>query len=306
MADLSYLFGSSTPSTVTGTVSDMGTNLPAWLQEYTRGLAGQATAAAGEKYQPFTSPTNAPTYGEDAQRIAGFTPLQQQAQQGVQAQQGSFQPFLNYAAQTLPQAQSAYMNPFTNQVVDRIADLGQRNLSENLLPQVNQTFTGAGQFGGTRQEEFTNRALRDANESILGQQANTLQTGYQQAQQAGLADLQRQAALGQLQQQLGYQDISMLDVIGQQQQQQIQRNMDLAMQDFQQQRNYPKTQLSFLSDIIRGQPVQQSSYQASMTPGAFTQQLSPLAAATQGFLGARSLLQPTTSTTTGTSTTGTK
>ena len=105
-ADTSYLFGSTTPTTLTNTVSDMGTNLPAWLQEYTRGLAGQATAVAGEAYQPYTSPTNSATYGEDAKRIAGFTPLQQQAQAGVVANQGNYQPYLNTASQTLPQVTS--------------------------------------------------------------------------------------------------------------------------------------------------------------------------------------------------------
>lgn len=303
MADLSYLFGGSTPSTLTNTVTDMGTNLPAWLQEYTRGLAGQATAVAGEQYQPYTAPTNSATYGEDAGRIAGFSPLQQQAQAAVQANQGSYQPYTQYASQTVPQAVGSYMSPYTDSVVNRIAQLGQRNLTESLLPQVNSTFTGAGQFGSTRNAEFTNRALRDANESILGQQANALQTGYQNAQNAALQDLTRYSQLGALTQQLGYQDASMLDTIGQQQQQQTQQNMNLAQTDFTNQRNYPKTQLSFLSDIIRGQPVQQSSYQAVTNPAATTQQLSPLAAAAQGFLGARSLVS-TPSTTT--STTGTK
>lgn len=298
MADNSFLFGNTTPASLTNTVTDMGTNLPAWLQEYTRGLAGQAVATAGEAYQPYTSPTNAATYGEDAHRIAGFTPLQQQAQAGVQANQGNYKPYTDYASQTLPQAQQAYMSPYTDQVVNRIAQLGQRNLTENLLPQVNSTFTGAGQFGSTRNAEFTNRALRDANESILGQQANALQTGYSQAQNAALQDLTRQAQLGQMTQQLGYQDVSMLDTIGQQQQQQQQTNMNLANTDFTNQRNYPKTQLSFLSDIIRGQPVATTSYQATSNPAATTQQLSPLAAAAQGFLGARSLVStPTTATT---------
>ncbi len=303
MADLSYLFGGTTPSTLTNTVTDMGANLPAWLQEYTRGLAGQATAVAGEQYQPYTAPTNSATYGEDAGRIAGFTPLQQQAHQAVQTNQGSYQPYTQYASQTLPQAVGSYMSPYTDSVVNRIAQLGQRNLTENLLPQVNSTFTGAGQFGSTRNAEFTNRALRDANESILGQQANALQTGYQNAQNAALQDLTRYSQLGQLQQQLGYQDASMLDTIGQQQQQQKQQNMNLANTDFTNQRNYQKSQLSFLSDIIRGQQVAQNSYSATSNPAATTNQLSPLAAAVQGFLGARSLVSTPS---TNTSTTGTK
>ena len=296
MADQSYLFGNNTPSSITAGVSDMGTNLPAWLQEYTRALSGQATAVAGEEYQPYTSPANSGTYGQDANRIAGFSPLQQQAQGMVQTNVGNYQPFLNTAAQTVPQAVGSYMSPYTDSVVNRIAQLGQRNLTENLLPQVNSTFTGAGQFGSTRNAEFTNRAVRDANESILGQQANALQTGYQNASQMTLADLQRQAQLGQLTQQLGFQDASMLDTMGQQQHQLQRQNMNLAQQDFTAQTNYPKTQLSFLSDIIRGQPVGNTSYRTSITPDTMGSALSPLAAAAQGFLGARTLVSSPTQT----------
>jgi len=212
----------------------------------------------------------------------------------VQANVGNYQPYLDFASQTIPQAQSQYMNPYTNQVVYRIGALGQRNLSENLLPQVNQTFTGAGQFGGTRNAEFTNRAMRDANESILGQQSQALQQGYTQAQQAALSDLTRQGQLGQLTQQLGAQDVSLLETAGMQQQSQQQRAMDIAYQDFLQQRDYQKNQLSFLSDIIRGQQVPTSQYTTQASAPSYTAQMSPLAAATQGFLGARSIMtQPT-------------
>ena len=347
MADTSFLFGGATPASVSGPIKDTGTTLPTWLQEYTRGLASRATAVAGEQYQPYTAPANAATYGQDSGRIAGFSPLQQQAQQRVvanqgsfqpyinganaaqgqalqtaqgipsstqpyfqgagnaqqmamqtaQANQGNYQPYLNAASQSLPGSVGNYMSPYTDSVVNRIAQLGQRNLTENLLPQVNSTFTGAGQFGSTRNADFTNRALRDSNESILGQQTSALQSGYTQAQNTALTDLQRQAQLGQLTQQLGYQDASMLDTVGAQQQQQIQRNMDLGQQDFTNQLNYPKTQLSFLSDIIRGQPVNQTSYAATTNPGSSYSSLSPLAAATQGFLGARTLTSaPTTQT----------
>jgi len=293
MADTSYLFGNKTPASVTGTITDTGTTLPAWLQEYTRGLASQATAVAGQEYQPYQTPTNATTYGEDAGRIAGFTPAQLQAQQAVQANQGSYQPYLNTASQTVPQAISQYMSPYTDSVVNRIAQLGQRNLTENLLPQVNSTFTGAGQFGSTRSSDFTNQALRNANESILGQQASALESGYQNAGQLALQDLTRQASLGQLQQQLGYQDASMLDTMGQQQQAQMQKNMDLANQDYTNQLNYTKQQLSFLSDIIRGQQVGSTGFSSTTAPSAASSTISPLAAAAQGFLGAKTLATPT-------------
>lgn len=115
-------------------------------------------------------------------------------QAGQMSSVGSAAPFLGEAAHTSAAAaaspllqqgtgswldnSAAYMSPYTQQVTDRIAQLGARNLSENLLPQVNKTFIGSGQFGGSRNADFTNRALRDTQESVLGQQAQALESGY--------------------------------------------------------------------------------------------------------------------------------
>lgn len=292
MADTSYLFGQTTPTSITSNVSDLGTNLPAWLQEYTRGLSGQATAVAGTPYQAYTPPAGTETYGAQTGRVAGFTPMQAQAQQLTQQNVGVYKPQTDYTSQTLPQAIGSYMSPYTDQVVNRIAQLGQRNLTENLLPQVNTTFTGAGQFGSTRNADFTNRALRDVNESVLGQQAQALESGYATAGTQALSDLQRQGALGQLKQQLGYQDIGMLGTAGAEVQAQEQRNRDLAYQDYLQQRDYQKNQLAFLSDIIRGLPVQQTGYTTKSDVSAPTATVSPLAQAAMGFLGAKALTTP--------------
>jgi hypothetical protein len=113
-----------------------------------------------------------------------------------------------------------------------------------------------------------------------------------------LQDLTRYGQLGQLQQQLGFQDASMLDTVGAQQQGQQQKAMDLAYNDFLQQRDYQKNQLSYLSDIIRGMPVSQTGYTTSSSVPSAVNQMSPLAAATQGFLGSRSILTTPTTTTT--------
>ena len=276
----------------TGAITDTSSALPEWLQEYTRGLASQASAVAGQEFTPYTAPANAETYGIDSGRIAGFNPTQQYAQDTVMANQNSYQPFTDYASQTVPQAVGSYMNPYTSSVVDRIAQLGQRNLTENLLPQVNSTFAGAGQFGSTRSADFTNRALRDANDSILGQQSSALQAGYTQAQNTSIADMQRYAALGQQIQNQGYQDVGMMDSVGQAQQQMVQQNMNLAQSDFTDQLNYPKQQLSFASDVIRGMPTSTTGF-SSYTPTNVAA-TSPLMAAAQGFMGTRTLTSPTT------------
>jgi hypothetical protein len=228
--------------------------------------------------------------------VAGFSPLQQQAFTQTQAQQGAYKPYTDYASQTLPQAASAYMNPYTDQVVNRIAQLGQRNLSENLLPQVNSTFAGAGQFGSSRNADFTNRALRDTNESVLGQQANALQSGYQNAQSNALADLQRQANLGGQVQQYGAQDTGLLSTAGQQQQALTQQNLGVAKQDWQQQNEFQKQNLDWLSQIIRGLPAQSSTYASNTSIPTAASSISPLAAAAQGFLGARTAVAPAATT----------
>lgn len=97
---------------------------------------------------------------------------------------------------------SQYMNPYTTNVNNEIARLGNQNLMENVLPGVNSTFTGNGQFGSTRNGDFVARAIRDNQATISGQQAKVLADA--QAQALGLANnasdrnLQAGAQTGQL------------------------------------------------------------------------------------------------------------
>lgn len=276
MADLSYLFGGSTPASVTGTTMTTSETLPDWLQEYTRALMGEATEVAST---PFTA--------YNGSRIADFSPLQQLAQTTATNMQGSWRPYIDRASMTVPQAVGEYMSPYMDSVVNRIGDLGMRNLTERMIPEINSTFVGAGQFGSDRNAEFMNRALRDANESILGQQANALQTGFQNAQSTALQDLQRYGALGQLQTQLGYTDVSMADTLGQQQRSLDQQSLDLGYSQFLEERDFPRTNIDFLNSIIRGLPVNQEQFRTTSnltTPNLGTTQ-SPTSSALQAATG---------------------
>lgn len=104
-------------------------------------------------------------------------------------------PYMQQAAQTSAGDIANYMNPYTESVTSQIAKLGARNLQENLMPAVSDAFIKAGQFGGTRMGEFGSRALRDTQESILGQQSQALQAGYGQALSAAQQESARQAQL---------------------------------------------------------------------------------------------------------------
>lgn len=288
------LWSGAQPESMSSTLSDTSSTLPAWLQEMTRALGSQASTVAGGGYTPYTQPTGAPTYGEQSGQIAGFNPMQQQAFQATQANQGIWQPQMNQASQTVPQAVGSYMNPYQQNVMDVMAKQGQRNLTENLLPGVNSTFTGAGQFGSTRNADFTNRALRDTNESIMNQQAQLAQQGFTQAQNTAMSDMQRLANLGLQKQNAAAIDVGLLSTAGQQQQTQTQANLDAARKDWQTQADWQKNNLGWLSDIIRGLPSQSAQTYQSSAPTMNT--ISPLMAAAQGFAGTRSLTSPTTTT----------
>jgi len=102
-------------------------------------------------------------------------------------------PYLSAAMGTFPQAAAQYMSPYTSGVVNRIADLGVRQLQEKFLPAIGEEFTRSGQFGGSRMGEFGARALRDVQESVLGEQAKALESGYRTAAEIYGADVGRAA-----------------------------------------------------------------------------------------------------------------
>lgn len=104
-------------------------------------------------------------------------------------------PYLTAAGQTSASQVGQYMSPYQQGVLDVIAKQGARNLSENLLPQVSDSFIKAGQFGSNRMGEFGSRALRDTQEAILREQSMAAQQGYGQSLNAAQADLARQAQL---------------------------------------------------------------------------------------------------------------
>ena len=88
---------------------------------------------------------------------------------------------LGQYAQFDPNQQQQFMNPYTTNVVNEQARLSNQNFNEQVMPGVNSTFAGAGQFGSTRNADFANRAMRDQQYSLAGQQGQTLFNAQQAA-----------------------------------------------------------------------------------------------------------------------------
>lgn len=122
---------------------------------------------------------------------AGMSTAQSLAERALSAAN----PYLQASAQSTASKVGEYMSPYQEGVLDVIARQGARNLQENILPGVSDTFVKAGQFGSSRMGEFGSRAVRDTQEAILNAQAQAAQQGYGQALGAAQADLARQGQL---------------------------------------------------------------------------------------------------------------
>jgi hypothetical protein len=275
MSTSDFLFQTSAPSVWT---SPTWTNqsAPEWWQAAAQGLIGRASQIAGQPYQPYAGP-----------RIAGFSDLQNNAMQNTNSYVPGVNDVMSSASSNLSSAGTPFnrstfdqfMSPYTDNVVNRIAQLGQRNLSENLLPAVNDTFIRSGQFGSSRNADFTLRALRDTNESILGQQASALESAqnnamqnYDQAMRRQLQSGQAMGALGQFMGTEARNQLGFANTMGMQQQTQNQRNLDQAYSDFTAQRDYPLQMVNTLNSVVRGfnPGNNQSQYSGSelQNPGA--------------------------------------
>ena len=184
-----------------------------------------AFTALGERLLPLLSTSAAIPTTTYAQQIAPETQLQQQAR-GLAGGLGDYQQYLTQAEQySGPQAYQQFMSPYQQQVIDTtLSEFDrQRQMAQQ---QIGAGAVGSGAFGGARegiqQAEFGAQTLQDRAEL----QAQLLQQGFGQAQQAAGQAFQQQQGLASLQPQLLGQQIGAMTALGQQQQAQQQAVLD--------------------------------------------------------------------------------
>ena len=306
--------------------------LPDWYTNYAMQVLANQQAASAVPYTPYQgprvaefSPTQQQAFGMTGQAATAYQPAlgaATAATQGAMAAPGALdtaQPYLGAAAQTAPGVVNQYMNPYQEQVVNRIADLGVRNLNENIMPGIEGRYIAAGQLGyGGRQPGSgtpsgmmtdTARAVRDVSADILGKQSEALQAGYTGALGAAQADLSRMgtlantagnlgyqqkgqqlasaeqlAGLGAQAQQLGLTGAGALGQVGATQQGQAQKNLDVAYGDFLRQQGYPQEQINAMVATLGGikgaVPVAQT--EEGIQPLGYQAKAEPTTAATIG------------------------
>lgn len=243
--------------------------LPAWMQQPYQDSIAQAQVHAKEK------PVKYPR-----QRLADINPNIARAHQIGTDSLNSFLPLLKEAEsmakkgqETFPMHAQQYMNPYQQNVIDQIAQEGNRNFTENVLPALEAKFVRLGQHGSSRHANLASRAARDLQSEIMNRQSQAMATGYQQAGQMFNADRAKQleasgqlANLGSMKQAGLLSDIAMLENQGKYQQQQEQAGLDTGYQDFLRQQEHPMQRLAFLQSMLSGLPTD-----AFRTNQAFTQ-----------------------------------
>jgi len=240
MAFLDFLTEGKAPQAVPVSSTEQSV-LPDWYTNYAMDILSNQQAIANRAFPLYQGP-----------RVADFSGLQQQAfEQTPQAAQ-AYAPYLAQAGRSTADVTQQFMNPYTEQVVNRIGELGTRTLKEQVLPGIEGEMIRAGQFGGTRQAELMGRAIRDATEGISAQQTGALQQGYAQSLGAAQQEQERQGGLAQQAQQLGLTGVEALQKMGGLEQGQTQRNLDLASSDFERQFAYPQEQVKGMIGALQG------------------------------------------------------
>ena len=216
-------------------VESTTTNLPKYLQPYVTDIASRAQAESNREYTPY-----------EGQRIAGFTPEQQQVQQNVMGLQqpgqfgqatdfatqaglgslatGQYNPYTfstqNVAAPDLQQYQMAapdqfgqaqaqqYMSPYFQNVLD----VQKREAVTDAQKSQLMTNLGAarqGTYGGARQLLAGTERERALGTQLGDIQAKGLQSAYENAQQQFERDRAAQMGVGRtnLEAQLGVQQL---------------------------------------------------------------------------------------------------
>jgi hypothetical protein len=206
---------------------------------------------------------------------------------------------------TNPFAQQAFMSPYMQNVVDVQKQEAIRDYGKT-LPGMQAQAVRQGAFGGSRQAIEQAEARRNLNTQLGQIQAQGTQRAFEQGQQAqqfganlglqgfgtalqGTGQLmgagKSLADIGgaQLQAQQGI--IGLQSQAGAQQQALEQQRVNQAIQNYALQQQYPQLQLSTMSSLLRGLPLQQATTQQYQAPPSAISQIGGLGTAGIGAYG---------------------
>ena len=263
MGMFDFLFGSDQAKQTTSQVK-----LPDYIDKASESLVATAGDVAKEGYIPYTG-----------QRLAGLSQIEQDAITQSQASRGigqtqAGQAFTAATASGAPALSSvgSYMTDYNKNVAD-VAAREMRDQSAIQQQGIGAQAANVGAFGGSRQAILEAERQKNLTQGVGDLYAKAQADAYQTALSASQQDRQQQlqSSLGMSttagqQQALGQADIQQQMGIGGLGRQMDQQALDLGYNNFLTERDYPKSQLGFYSNILQGTPYSQSTIDSTYTP----------------------------------------
>jgi hypothetical protein len=230
----------------------------AGISQFTQAAQQRAAEQAGLGSLSFDPKTGAVTSVGAGTGIAGYEPFLQQAQQ--------------YSG---PQAYQQFMSPYQQQVIDTTLTEFDKQRQQALAQQRAQAVAG-GAFGGAREgvqrAEYGAQTLQDR----AALQAQLLQQGFGQAQQAAQTAFQQQQGLASLQPTLAGQEAQQLATLGGQASAYQQAVLDAQATAAREAAFEPYTRYGLvgqqLTGLVGGFPTQVQTYQQQQQPASPFQQ----------------------------------
>ncbi len=301
-----YPGGGGGPTTTKSETS----NIPEYAQPYVERMMG-ATEKQIYKYDDKGQITGFQPYKPfKGETVAGFTPMQKQAMQGIGGYQlpgqtgeatqmtgyaglGSMGAGGQYAMEaTNPYAMGAYMSPYMeNALQPQLREAARQSAIQGQQNQAQAVQQGA--FGGSRSAIVEAERQRNLGQQQADIYGRGMQSAFEQARQAqqfgadlGLRGygqgLQAAGQLGALGQQQYGQEMGLLGQqmeVGGKQQAYEQARLNQIIQDYATAQQYPFIQLGTLSNMLRGLPMQASTTQMYQAQPPMLQQAVGLAGA---------------------------
>ena len=263
MGMFDFLFGSDQAKQTTSQIK-----LPDYVDKASESLIATAGDVAKEGYIPYKG-----------QRLAGLSQIEQDAITQSQASRGigqtqAGQAFTASTASGAPALSSvgSYMTDYNKNVAD-VAAREMRDQSAIEQQGIGAQAANVGAFGGSRQAILEAERQKNLTQGVGDLYAKAQADAYQTALSASQQDRQQQlqSSLGMSttagqQQALGQADIQQQMGIGGLGRQMDQQALDLGYNNFLAERDYPKSQLGFYSNILQGTPYSQSTVGSTYTP----------------------------------------
>ena len=263
------------------------TSLPKYFEPYAIDMMKRAESESKRDYTPYTGQrlANENTDTARSREIArgaaeGGIGGMDTAQAGTSAAMNRALSGMGYQSQNFDSAQAQkYMSPYLQNVLDfqkkgAIEDFNMANAGRA------NTAIQSGAFGGSRAGIQQGLAQRDLSEQLQGIDATGRQKAYEAATQQFGADRDARsqaekmgmsaaeslaggsaqlAALGEKARAGDIEAAQLLEKIAKDRQSREQAGLDVSYEDFVRQRDMPREDLTFLSSILRGVPVQPST-----------------------------------------------